>query len=191
VLSTTDHHGADNDQVETPDGANDAERMLAELRESRLLSGLGEEELELLLPFTRIVEFGARQVIIREGEAGSTFYILLRGSVEVLERDRAGVMRVIRHTDHGSADNFFGEIALLTGEPRTTTIRAVTDLEVVVVDRNGFAALFKAKPEAASMIAKVGAERMAETRLRSAQASDSTTRTSSWLLSAMRQLFDF
>jgi small-conductance mechanosensitive channel len=186
-----DHVGTDTYHAETPSEIDHAERMLAELRGSRLLNGLADEELELLLPYTRIVEFGAGEVIIREGEAGSTFYILVRGRVEVLERDRAGGMRVIRHTDQGSADSFFGEIALLTGETRTTTIRAVTDLEVVEVDREGFAALFRAKPEAASTIAKVGAERMEESRLRSSQASDPAIGTSSWLLSAMRQLFDF
>jgi CRP-like cAMP-binding protein len=165
--------------------------VLAELSRFYLLSGLDQEELKLLALSTRIVEFGAGEVIIHEGEVGNTFYVLLRGRVEVLERDGSGQLRVVRQTDERSEDNFFGEIALLTGKPRTTTIRVLTDLEVLEVDRDGFSRLFKAKPAAASTIADVAAKRMEETRLRSSEASHPTTTTSHWLLATMRQLFDF
>jgi len=189
IKISTDHqrdHAAPAEEVDR------SERMLAELRRSYLLEGLADEELKLLVPSTRIIEFGAGEVIIHEGEAGNTFYILLRGRVEVLEREAAGQPCVVRHTDDRSEDNFFGEIALLTGEPRTTTVRAVTDLEVVEVNRDGFTRMFKAKPEAAATIATVAAARMEETRLRSLQASQPPTiSASSWLLSTMRQLFDF
>jgi len=175
----------------TQDEANRAERVLAELSRSYLLGGLDEEQLKLLVPSTRIEEFGAGEVIIHEGESGNTFYILLRGHVEVLERDGSGQLRAVRHTDDRSADNFFGEISLLTGQPRTTTIRALTDIEVLEVDRDGFSRLFKAKPDAASIIADVASKRLEETRMRSSKAEHPTTSTSHWLLATMRQLFDF
>ncbi len=184
---STDHY---HDQMSAEE-AHRNERMLGELRRSYLLNSLSEEELALLMPYTRIVEFGTNDVVIHDGEVGTTFYILLHGLVEVLERDAAGQLRVVRHTDERSVNNFFGEIALLTGEPRTTTIRALTDLEVLEVNRDGFTTLFKAKPEAANTIAEVAAKRMEETRLRSSQPSEQPIlRTRSWLLAAMRQLFD-
>jgi CRP-like cAMP-binding protein len=175
----------------TPGEANHTGRVLTELGRSYLLGGLDEEQLKLLVPSTRIVEFGMGEVVIHDGERGNTFYVLLRGRVEVLERDNLGQLHVVRHTDERSEDNFFGEISLLTGKPRTTTIRALTDLEVLEVDRDGFTRLFKAKPEAASTIADVAAKRLEETRLRSAEALHPTTSTSHWLLATMRQLFDF
>jgi CRP-like cAMP-binding protein/small-conductance mechanosensitive channel len=181
----------DEPQTGTREQADHTDRMLVELGRSCLLRGLNDEELKLLMPSTRIVEFGTGEVIIHDGEVGNTFYVLLRGRVEVLERDSSGQLRVIRQTEDRSEDNFFGEIALLTGEPRTTTIRALTDLEVLEVDREGFSRLFKAKPDAASTIADVAAKRMEETRLRSSKALQPTVATNHWLLATMRQLFDF
>ncbi len=185
---STDHY---HDEAAAADEVFRANRMLGELRRSYLLNGLSEEGLALLMPYTRIVEYGKDDVIIHAGEIGTTFYILLHGQVEVLERDPAGELRVVRRTDDRSPDNFFGEIALLTGQPRTTTIRALTDLEVLEVNRDGFTTLFKAKPEAATTIAEVASKRLEETRARSSQRLHPTITTSHWLLSMMRQLFDF
>ncbi len=185
---STDHYP---DQMMRAEEAQRAERMLGELRRSYLLSGLSEEELRMLMPHTRIVEFGTGDVVIHDGEIGTTFYILLHGQVEVLERDASGQLRAIRHTNERSADNFFGEIALLTGEPRTTTIRALTDLEVLEVNREGFTTLFKARPETAKAIAEVATARMEETRIRSSQPlQEPIARNRNWLFAAMQELFD-
>ena len=185
---STDHFP---DPTATSDGVYPSERMLAALRRSYLLSGLNEEELALLMPATRIVEFAAGDVIIHDGEIGTTFYILLRGQVDVLERDGSGRLVSIRKTDDHSQFNFFGEIALLTGEPRTATIRALTDLELLEVNRDGFARLFQAKPDTAKTIADVASERLRETSDRSLRPSQRPGQSArGWLLSMMRELFD-
>jgi CRP-like cAMP-binding protein len=172
------------------DGLGSRESIAAELRRFYLLRGLSDDELKMLTATTRVLQFGRGEVLIREGEIGESFFILTKGSVEVLERG-SGEPRVVRKIEHSSAENFFGEIALLTGQPRSTTIRASTDVEVLEVTREGFVQLFKARPEAAPAIAEIAEARVAESRQRAAMVSSQmTTASSSGFLSSMRRVFD-
>ncbi len=72
--------------------------------------------------------------IIRQGDPGDSFYLIRDGKVEV-EIETAGQKRIV--AELGSGD-YVGETALLTGEPRNATVRALTDLEVYVLDNEQF-----------------------------------------------------
>jgi CRP-like cAMP-binding protein len=80
----------------------------------------------------------------------------------------------------------------MTGEPRTTTVRARTDAELLELSRDGFTELFKAHPETASQIGEVIALRNTERRelLASAPHGDGVYSRSTWLLAKMRSVFD-
>jgi len=80
----------------------------------------------------------------------------------------------------------------MTGEPRTASVRAITDVEVIEMDREGFTRLFKEHPDAAAGIGDIIALRNKD-RLEKLSAGDSLNGRGGshrWLLAKMRELFD-
>jgi putative ABC transport system ATP-binding protein len=73
-------------------------------------------------------------VIIRQGEEGDKFYLIRRGSVDVIidEGQPSQEMLILKEGD------FFGEIALITGQPRTATVRAKEKVECYTLDKTSF-----------------------------------------------------
>ncbi len=168
---------------------------IRELRRVYLLDALTDEELGVLIPTIRLRRFGRGEVLIRQGETGDSFYVLRRGKVEVTARGHDGVReKRIGHIEDSSPESFFGEIALLTGEPRNATIRAASDVEVWEIAHEAFARLFKSKPDAGATIAEVAARRFAETSERTAQPQSRAAvahRSAKGVLATMRKVFDF
>ncbi|MBI2962674.1 MAG: mechanosensitive ion channel [Deltaproteobacteria bacterium] len=164
--------------------------LIAALRQVDFLRELGEEELGSLAPNLYEVEYGRGETICREGEAGDTFYVLRRGTVEVLAH---GPNAAAAHVADLSAPAFFGEMSLLTGEPRSATVRAKTDVGVAVVEREGFEGLFRARPSIAEAISRVLADRQSELRERRERfaADEGAERSSQRLLAKMRGIFGF
>ncbi len=168
---------------------------IRELRRVYLLDALTDEELGVLIPTIRVRRFGRGEVLIRQGETGDSFYVLRRGKVEVTAKGHDGVReKRIGHIEDSSPESFFGEIALLTGEPRNATIRAASDVEVWEIAHEAFARLFKSKPDAGATIAEVAARRFAETSERTAQPQSHAAvahRSAKGVLATMRKVFDF
>lgn len=104
------------------------------------------------------VRFTPGEVVVREGERDERAYILMAGRCEVFREGRDGEQRVLRAIGPGEV---FGEVALLTGAPRTASVRALTAAEALLVtppllDRElGRNAWFRA-------FARAAAERFAE-----------------------------
>jgi small-conductance mechanosensitive channel/CRP-like cAMP-binding protein len=170
-------------------------RLIEDLRRVDLLKGLSDEELRIVIPSIKICQFGRGETLIRQGETGDRFFLLRHGRVEVVEEgsDRRA-STIVNYIDHLSEKNFFGEIALLKGEPRTTTIRADTDVDVLEINRSGFSHLFRARPEIAAGIAEIAATREEETLARASAAITFpavTKERQSRILETMRKLFDF
>jgi adenylate cyclase len=78
----------------------------------------------------RIQSFNAGEVILKEGDAGSTAYIIHQGSVEVTKR-LLGKDQPLGTLQKG---DFFGEISLVTAAPRTATVRALEDVQLMEMD---------------------------------------------------------
>lgn len=97
-------------------------------RRIRGLAALAEEQ--------RFME-GAK--VVREGEVGDTFYVILEGEAKVVSR--AG--RVLNRLYPGQ---FFGEISLMDGGPRTATVEAVTPLSALALPRSAFIRLIQQDP---------------------------------------------
>ena len=82
-------------------------------------------------------DIAAGTAIVREGDEPDAFYLILEGDAEVLKRKGLEDERVATLTGGES----FGEVGLLNSVPRTATVRALTDLRVLRLDRAGFQAL--------------------------------------------------
>lgn len=102
------------------------------------------------LAVERDVEEGAE--LIREGEPGSEFYVVVEGDVDVRRRGR----RVARL----GAGSYVGEIALLSRSPRTATVVAVTPLRVLSIAGRDFVELLDAIPELWLKVARTLADRV-------------------------------
>ncbi len=164
--------------------------LVTALRRVDFLAELAEDELATLVPNLYEVEFGRGEVVCREGEGGDTFYVVQRGVVEVFAR-RAGGQET--HVADLEAPAFFGEMSLLTGEPRAATVRAKTDARLLVLEREGFENLFRSRPTVAEAVSLVLARRQSELRERREQLAPSETAESQSrrLLVKMRAIFGF
>jgi CRP-like cAMP-binding protein len=107
-----------------------------ELTRVELLAGLPGEELSRLAQRLEREEVAPGQTVVREGEAGDRFYIVLSGMMSV-SQESLGERRVLRPGDS------FGEVALAMGVPRTASVRAVTPAVVASCDKETFDELLR------------------------------------------------
>lgn len=133
--------------------------IIGELRQVDFLHNLTDAELRMLVPNAQVHEFGAGETIVRQGETGDSMYIIRRGVVEVVGRTPEGKLRVFAKLNRPQV---IGEAAPMTGDPRNATCRAQTDVEVLELNREAFAELFKAHPEVLEQIGEVIANRAAD-----------------------------
>jgi CRP-like cAMP-binding protein len=150
---------------------------------------LRDEELRMLLPGVIVQKFGAGEAIVREGDEGDSLFIIRQGTVQVLAGATDGRQVHIRDL---APPAFFGEMALMTGEKRTATIRAKSDVELLELNRNAFGALFKDHPETAAQMGEVIAFRMTERRemLDAESRADGERSPAHRLLARMRAVFN-
>jgi small-conductance mechanosensitive channel/CRP-like cAMP-binding protein len=180
---------AGRDEDENADAQFERE-LMADLRQVDWLGGLSDEELRLLVPTVEVRQFGAGEMLVRIGEVGESMFIVRSGRAEVLGQTADGQVRHIAEIGRGVIT---GEMALMTGEPRTASVRAITDLEVIEMDREGFTRLFKEHPDAAASIGDIIAARNRDRleKLSSGDTLDGKGGPHRWLLNKMKELFDF
>jgi CRP-like cAMP-binding protein len=99
------------------------------------------------------VTLAAGDEIVRQGDAGERFFIVDRGSVEVLVDGE--------HVREEGPGGFFGEIALLRAVPRTATVRAIGETELLALDSDEFIAGVTGNPRAVNAADAVIDERIA------------------------------
>ncbi|HEU0291872.1 MAG TPA: DUF1003 domain-containing protein [Anaerolineales bacterium] len=106
-----------------------------ELREVPLFSEMDEQEVAGIRAIMEETRFKPGQVIIREGEVGDLFYVITEGHVEIIIRDAAGSDVVLQEAGPGE---FFGELSMLTNEPRSARVRAVDQVTTLTLERDDF-----------------------------------------------------
>ena len=121
-------------------------KVFERLSAIEIFEPLSDEETMQLARETVRRTFAPNEAIIRAGDAGDTMFVVNRGSVRVQIPDR--------NSDDGSMINlsnlhegkFFGEMALLTGEPRSATVSAIDETEVFEIGHDAVEKLFQANP---------------------------------------------
>jgi CRP-like cAMP-binding protein len=78
--------------------------------------------------------------IVRQGEPGDIFYVLVEGEAKVKDANGRTLSRLI-------PGDFFGEISLMDGGPRTATVVAETNLTTLALSRKDFSALLQSEPK--------------------------------------------
>ena len=149
-----------------------------------IFAHLGAEELESLAAGVARRAFDEGQALIRAGEQGDSMFVLVEGLVYVFAdvKGDGGSTRVAQILP----GQFFGEMSLLTGEPRSATVVAATDAVAYEITKDHMGELLRRRPEMARTISDIVAER----RLRNEQASetDDTTETEERRVTVAQQI---
>ena len=127
------------------------------LRGVSFLAPLDDGELAHLAVGVRRQSFGCGELVVHAGDVGDLFYVIERGVADVVLDDGAQTPVL----DQLHAADFFGEMSLLAGEPRTASVRAATDLVVLVVDREAFRDIIMANPALLAPLSELVARRHA------------------------------
>jgi CRP-like cAMP-binding protein len=91
----------------------------------------------------------AGAIVVSEGDHGDSLFLIARGSVRILVVGGHGRPLEIRRLD---APDFFGEVSALSGEPRSATVVAVEECELLEVDRGALERLVEARPAAREIL---------------------------------------
>jgi CRP-like cAMP-binding protein len=164
------------------------------------VKALSEPARKTLAERARFVEYGPGQAIVKQGEQGDTLFLVARGEVGVRIRVDAvaGSARDARSSDGDrelarlGRGALFGEMSVLTGDPRTATVVAIGDAALLAVDRDAFERILSAEPELAQKLADViTRRRLALDQVRAEQQAPVLDKESSNLLSRIRGIFGF
>jgi CRP/FNR family transcriptional regulator, cyclic AMP receptor protein len=117
-----------------------------ELREVPLFSEMDEQEVAEIRALMDEMKFRAGQVIIREGDTGELFYVITEGHAQILIRDAGGQEVVLYEVGPGG---FFGELSMLTKEPRSARVKALENVTTLALERDEFFNFLRKRPSAA------------------------------------------
>lgn len=85
--------------------------------------------------------------VVRQDEPGETFYVILQGEAKVIKDDSRTIARLL-------PGDFFGEISLMDGGPRTATIKTATPLTALTLSRKDFRSLLESEPKVTARLLK-------------------------------------
>ncbi len=140
---------------------------------------LPPEEIAALVPSIQGRSYQAGSTIIRQGEPGDSLFIVERGSVDVMDFRKNEKIATLR------AGEVFGEMALLTGAPRSAAAVAAEPCRIWLVLKEDFDRLLATSPHLARAVGELAAERVANLRARSSIPEDQAQR---WLARASQSV---
>jgi CRP-like cAMP-binding protein len=134
------------------------------LRGSDLFESQPDEVLKAVLAQGRVQEYGPGAVVFRQGDQGDRLYIVKSGVLEILAAPADGSEAVpVAYLGEGEV---LGELALLTGSPRTATVRSPERAELFTVEKPVFLDLMVSLPDFARNLCLVLAKRLEATTLK-------------------------
>src|SRR6478735_11394453 len=124
---------------------------IALIKSVPLFDNCSKKELQQIARIADELDIRAGKVMIREGERGREFFVIISGEVEVRRKGRK--MATL------GPGSFVGEMALLSKIPRVATVTAVTPLDVLVITDRAFLDLLEKTPSIGVKVARTLAER--------------------------------
>lgn len=121
--------------------------------------GLSHDRLRQLARRTTIRRFAAGVRILARGQPGDSMYVICSGEVRIPFFDEESREKYVAHLGEG---DFFGEMALLTGEPRRADVFATTDVECLVIHKEPLYDLLEQEPDVAAFLTELLGDRLLE-----------------------------
>lgn len=133
-------------------------KQLAEALDGvRLFSHCTAAERRAVARHAQVVDVAVGIDLVIEGEAGDALFVVLEGDVAV---QRGGV-----EIDRSGPGSYFGELAVLDGQPRSATVTALTDVKVAVIGIRMFRTMLREFPDLAEQMLIAMAGELREARL--------------------------
>src|SRR5437868_283463 len=138
---------------------DDQAEALSILRGEPLFECLSDEQLDYLIKQARLNIFGRGEPVIQEGSPGDSMFVLLRGEANVFVAKNGSTI----HVATLNSGDCFGEMSLLTGEPRSATVRADRDCYVMEIGKPTMAEVLQSEPGCLVQLSELLAQRKMET----------------------------
>ena len=119
-----------------------------------LFEGLSRRHLKQIAEHADEISFREKEAIVKADQPGGTFFVIVEGEVKVMQGNR-----VIARAGPGE---FFGEISLLDGGPRSATVIAATPVVAIRLFKSSFDRIVTQEPKVAAKILAVVARRLRE-----------------------------
>ena len=116
-----------------------------------IFAPLSEDETEKLARGSYVRVFAPGEPIVRMGQEGNSMFVIVRGTVKVQvpENGHQKTINTLKEND------FFGEMSLLTGEPRSATVVATEETEVVQIRKQALKPIFEGNPQLVLAIGEI------------------------------------
>lgn len=136
--------------------------LLSRLAQVDLLRSLPPEEMEAVLLCVQPVPVAAGEIIFHQGDAGDALYLISQGKVEVFAHSRPATSAIpeVVPLARLSSGQSFGETALLTGELRTATVKAITDVTLLKISKEHFDELLDESPRLRHAVETLNSQRL-------------------------------
>lgn len=129
------------------------------LRNEPLFQCLSDEQIDGLVKQSHLNHFGRGERMVQEGDEGESMFVLLRGAANVSVAKNGSVVQVATL----GAGDCFGEMSLLTGEPRSATVRAERDCYVMEIGKSVMSEIIHQSPECLQQLSEILAQRKIST----------------------------
>jgi small-conductance mechanosensitive channel/CRP-like cAMP-binding protein len=135
------------------------QHRVAALEQIEMFARLLPEDRQLLADGMRPAPFGRGEIITRQDSAAHWLYVLSKGECEVRVRGEGGAERLVARI---AAPTVFGEMGVMTGDRRTASVVAATEVECYRIDKDVFRSVMRTRPDMAELMSQVMAKRRIE-----------------------------
>ncbi len=133
--------------------------LIALLSKCDFLRNLPAEEIQELLPSVRTRQFEPGEVVFRAGDPGDALFVVAGGAVQVIANSSGGGATGQAAIATLGVGHAFGEMALLSGGPRTATVRAVETANLLEIGKRDFERLIASNAEVARAVRRLSHDR--------------------------------
>ena len=121
---------------------------------------LGKESIDFIIQRLKFKTFGPNETVCKIGDPGDEMYIIINGEVKICIYDEQGNEKIVATLKAG---DYFGEMALLTGEPRSASVITTRESEMFALHKNDFDVILEKFPSISISIGKIMSQRLRET----------------------------
>jgi small-conductance mechanosensitive channel/CRP-like cAMP-binding protein len=168
-----------------PNFTESVDEIFERISEVPLFAPLTDEETQQIAETVEAKIFASGEKIVRRGQEGKSMFVIHRGSVKV-QINEDGKIKVLRNLNEGE---FFGEMGLFTGEPRTATVVAQEETEVLEIKHTCLKPILEENPDLVERFVEIIEKRRAGlTEANTQQATDSQSMKSG-MFDSIRKFF--
>ncbi len=138
------------------------------LKQVPIFRTLGKESIDFIVERLKFKTFDKDEVICKIGDQGDTMYIIITGNVNICIYSADGKEQVVATL---GPSEYFGEMALLTGEPRSATVKATEPAEMFLLYKNDFDVILERFPSISLSMGKIVSKRLRGTLSNASQIS--------------------